>query len=382
MKLARTLFLSAPLALATACGGSSMEATGSGAFTAATPAFSEVALDLTPAAAVATLTPPPAAASPAPVADACNPHLFVRSEDVVRRVNRHLFKFLSHVERAITRQPKLTTGSSATWEHRFGDVDVKLTVTRKTDTTFTWTLEMKKASDTAFVAVASGELDRAGAQGPHQGKGAMRLDLDKLAAVTGEEVAGVITAAFEAFADHRLVSAHAAGVVWDTDAKSPIRRAPRDADYVYYRAPGKGGSLKISEEMAFACPANPAISAASVDLVNRWYLTSTGSLHGRSDAQMTGGQLDALKIAKIEALTCHESAVEKGEPAERAWLLKAEDASGATLFGMQSVAGLTACDPALNPPSGAVPSLADNKTDFDFSRIDFTDGKPYPFPGL
>jgi hypothetical protein len=381
MKLVRTLSLAVPLALLVACGGPSSGQSTASDLAAAVPSYATVAMDLTPTDATASTTAPPPPPMTPPVAE-CNPHLFVRSEETVGRVNRHLFKFLFHVENAIAHDLSMGTGTSAEFDHSRHGVDVKLTVTRTGATTFDWALDMKKTADTTFVEVASGAIDRAGASAPHQGKGSMSLDLGKLAAVTGDEVAGTIGARFETFASHRLVAVHAAGVVWDTDARSPIRRAPRDADYVFFREKGKGGSLKIAEDMAFGCPPNPDVASANAVMVNRWYVTSTGSVHGRTDAQMTGGQLDALKIAKIEALTCHASSTEMGVPGESDWLLKAEDAAGATLFGRESVKGLGACDPALNPPDGAVPSLADNKTDFDFSKIVFTDGVPYPFPGM
>ena len=57
---------------------------------------------------------------------------------------------------------------------------------------FTWKLELKPtgAPDTAFATVFSGDIDRTGATGPHQGTGAFTLDLDALHAVTSLDVAG------------------------------------------------------------------------------------------------------------------------------------------------------------------------------------------------
>jgi hypothetical protein len=381
MKSIRILALAAPLALVVACGGTgSSGATSGAALAAAAPSYATLAMDLTPADATGSTTQPPPVTPP--VADPCNPHLFVRSHEVVERVNRHLYKFLVHVEHAIAGNPTLTTGSSAEWDKSRGGTDAKLTVTRTTDTLYDWTLLLKKTQDSTFVEVASGAIDKAGASAKHEGKGNIQLDLTKLATVSREEVAGTISASFETFADHRLLAVQATGVVWDTDARHAFRRAPRDASYVYYRAPGKGGSLKITEETPLACHASPAVTSATVNLVNRWYVTPAGAVNGRSDAQLTGDQLTALGIAKLEGLTCHAGATEKALPDERAWLLKAEDAAGATVWGFQSVVGLDACDPLLNPPDGAVPSLKDATTDFSFTGIDFADGKPYPFPGL
>jgi hypothetical protein len=395
MKHLRHLVLAAPLALLAACGGSSpATATSEAAIRSAAPAYSTLSLDETGSDAVAPATPgAPTALTPDEMGMAaapCQPHLFLRSHEVVTRINRHLYKFLVHVERALANQPAPATGLSRVWEHVRGGVDVKLTIAQDANNPnlFTWTLEMKKVADTAFVTVFSGSIDRTNAQGPHQGKGNMTLDLDKLASVTGEDVAGVVTAQFETFADHRQIAVHADKVVWDTDhhrgmgwhaGMGPAVQAPKSADYVYLREPGKGGSLKISEEMAFACPSNPELSQANVKLVSRWYRTTSGSVHGRSDAEMTSGQLTAAKIDKVVGLTCHQSAVEQDTPAEYAWLIKAEDSGGNTLWSRTSSAGTTPCDPALG---ATVPAPDNNKTDYDFSGIVFTDNIPFPFPGM
>jgi hypothetical protein len=209
------------------------------------------------------------------------------------------------------------------------------------------------------------------------------LDLTALASVTGDDVAGVLSEHFETFAASRKLVVDAKGVVWDADASASIRRVPRDAHYVYEREPGKGGSLKIEEQMAFGCPANPSDLEADVKLVSRWYHTSSGAVHGRSDALMTGGQL--LAGQKVVGVTCHASAADGEDQAESYWLMKLEDAAGATVQGSaheSSAVGASACDPALNAPTGAVPTLADASSDFDVAPIDFSDATPYPFPGM
>ena len=72
--------------------------------------------------------------------------------------------------------------------------------------------------------------------------------------------------------------------------------APRSGSYLYYREPGQGGRLKIEDQMVFACPANPNLIPADAELVSRWYRASEASIHGRSDAVMTGGELTALSV--------------------------------------------------------------------------------------
>jgi hypothetical protein len=382
----RSLVVALSLVLLAACGGTGSSGAPGNATLAdlvgAAPSIQQVELGIAPMDfAPSTMMPP---APPAPtMADLCNPHLLSRGEEIANRVNRHLYKILVHVEEAIASDAApSTTGLTATFHKSRHGIDAELNVTRKTATDYGWTLLLKKKIDSTWTQVADGDVDRKDAAGPHQGKGHMNLDLGKVASVTGDEVAGTISADFANFADRRLASVHAAGIVWDTDSRNGFVRAPRSADYVSFRKTGVGGSLKVSEEAPFACPWNPGVTQGHLTLVNRWYLPSGGGLHGRSDAALTGGQLDALKIAVVQALTCHQSAVPTMMPAEGAWLIKAEDAAGKTMWGWERLSGATPCDPLLNPPSGAVPSLTDNKTDFSFAGIGFSDGNPYPFPGM
>lgn len=383
MKPTRLLTSALPLALAAlaGCGGVASES----AFQSAAPSYQALSMDLTSSdtAAPGAVALTVAGADTAATLPDCHPHLFLRTHDVVARVNRHLWHFLKHVEAVIHRNPDITTGDSQVWERVKNGIDVRLTITRNPDDVFVWTLEMKKVVDGASVTVFSGQIDRGGAQGPHQGIGDATLDLTALAGVTGQEVAGVLTVHFETFTGRRLVVVDAKGVVWDTDANAPFLRQPRDAHYVYDREPGKGGSVKIEENMVFACPDNPGQLPADVKLVSRWYRTASGGVHGRSDALMIAGQLPTGHT--VVGLTCHQSASDGDDQAESYWLMKEEDPTGATVAGSahsSSIDPPTVCDPLLNPPSGDVPALDNPATDFDMSGIAFGDANPYPFPGM
>ena len=394
MKRSLVAALAAALTFAAGCGGSS---TSSGsAFGNATPSYSALSMDLTAAdqtaPALALDTTGTSSASSALVADPaggallspteCHPHLFVRTEDVVQRVNRHLWRALRRVERVIAFAPTIDTGTERVWERVENGIDAKFTMTRTSDQVFTWKLEMEKTTDAAFVTVTTGTIDRSAAQGPHQGTGVLTIDLGALAGVTGEPVAGVLSATFESLPASRKLAVDAENVVWDSDANTDGARAPRSAHYVYAREPGKGGSLKVQEQMVFLCPANPGLAAADVKLVSRWVRTASGSVHGRSDALMTGGQLSATN--QVVGVTCHQSAAEEQEQAEGYWLMKLEDTTstpaGNTVAGGSvdsGTAGVTACDPVF----GAVPNLGDASQDFAFGAVDFTSADPYPFPG-
>ncbi len=433
MRMLRLLVLAAPLGILAACSGTG-SSTSAGApatpaeLAAATPSISGVGL----VDSTADVTPSYVAPAPGPLDllsqvddDACNPHLFLRSEEVVDRVNRHFYKFLVHIEDAIAKHPALTAGDSATWTATRDGVDASLTVSRLDTYNYDWTLYLAPvATPATSTKVAYGTFDTENATTAHQGTGTLNLDLSALASVTREEVAGTIAATFSNFPSYKLTSVQATDVIWDTDSRNPIRAAPRSSSYVAYRQTGIGGSLVFQEqeEVPTACPtdrysmmpamypvAAPATTTAQVELVNRWYLvapststtpafvvspsTSTGpaavAIHGRSDAQistLSGEGVTPSGIAKLVALTCHQSDFSWMTPVEGEWLLKAEDASGKTLWGREFLAG-NGCDPQLNPllsPSNTttpvVPTLDSNATDFNFAGVSFT--TPYiVYPG-
>ncbi len=414
MKPARTLILAAPLALAAGCGGG-----GSDAFVDAAPSYSALSMDMTgsdtSAPSAVALTASPLTAEPSTAAaltpDLCHPHLFIRTHEVAARVNLHIFKFLRFVEAALLRHPRISTDGQRVWEWvRPDGVTVRFTITRAGDV-FTWLLELEPSGGTTFVTVFSGEIDRTGATGPHQGKGTFRLDLTALhSVIPTEPVTGVIQASFLATPAQRELVFDAASVAWEIDplllpagttsAVVTALQTPRSAHYVYFREPGKGGSLKIKDQMVFLCPANPSFKLADAVLVDRWYRTGDGSRHGRADAQMTGGQLpDQLApISKVEGVTCHQSPSDTSTvdtTVETYWLMKAEDDTGATLLGFEAAIGAAACDPLLNQDGQPtdhviVPLLSGPSQDFDFSVVPFAtnvdlgdpDNQPYPFPGM
>ncbi len=406
MKLIRNAVLAAPLALLAACGGPTWGTNANSNFSNAAPAYSALAIDQTSgdtSSASLALTDSSAGSSSQALLAAgapgseCHPHLFVRTREVVERVNRHLYKFLRHVEAVIAHDPKLTTGTTQVWEVVGHGIDRKFTITKDSDTFYEWKLELEDttAQNPQFVTVFTGKIDRTGATGPHQGSGSLTLDLTALhGVVPTEKVQGQISATFDSTAASRKVEVTAADVTWDVvdptaDAATiTALEQPRSGHYVYFREPGTGGSLKIQDQMVFLCPANPTpYKLADVDLVSRWYKLTDGSgaVHGRSDAIMTGGQLTA-PVANVQGVTCHSSSDENAIQADSYWMMKAEDANGATIDGKafssdMFAAGATssACDLAA---FGAVPDLNDKNSDYDFAAINFGDSSVVSFPNM
>jgi hypothetical protein len=373
MRPIRFSMLAVPLALA-ACGGSSRE----DAFRDAAPSSAALSIDVDAGAATTTAgvtaSAPPETSSLLPLPDACHPLLFARTEAVARRLNRHFAHALRRIEHVIARHPALATDGEFVWTEERDGLDVRFTMTRVGDV-FTWKLELRPIGTADFVTVFSGDIDRAGATGPHQGKGAMKLDLDALHSVTGLDVAGALDATFDLTATKRLIQITAAGVKWDPDTDGDLARiSPRDATYTYLREPGVGGSFVLQDSMIFLCPANPALAPADALLVSRWFRTPTGEIHGRSDAEATGGQIAAGHAWM--GVTCHSRPADPmTTPSEFFWMVKEEDSAGATVQSWQVANDTGACDPAF----GAVPSAANDLTDFDFAHVDPT--VPFPFPG-
>lgn len=371
-----SILAAAGLALA-ACGGSARE----DQFRDATPSSAALTIDvdagtaaLATASEATTSAADPSAVMPLP--GGCHPFLFARTEAVARRLNRHFRRALDRIEHVVQHQPALANDGQFVWTETREGVDVRFTMTRAGDV-FTWKLELKPAGapDSAFATVFSGDIDRTGATAPHDGKGAFTLDLDALASVTKLDVAGKLGATFDLSRTKRLIDIQAAGVKWDPDKDGDLARiAPLDASYTFLREPGVGGSLVLRDAMVFACPANPALAPADATLVSRWFRTQSGEIHGRSDAKATGGQIPAGDAWM--GVTCHARAADDQmmAPSEFFWLIKLEDAKGATVQSWQVQGGTGACDPAFGP----VPSAADASTDFDFSNI----ATPFPFPGM
>jgi hypothetical protein len=390
MSSPRKVLWSLALIAAAGCGGAGGSQGGSSSLADATPssALLNVSLDGSSATAMPVATGAAALDATAtasefpPVVigdDGCHPHLFLRTEAVARRINRHLYKLLGRIDRLVLHHPVVDSSGQMVWEVvRASGLDERFTITKVADLTYAWRLELRQGTAGDFTTVFSGQVDRTSATGKHQGKGEATLDLTALHAVIPAEPAqGVIGLAFDVSAASRQVELTASDVVWDRDGdpSSLPDVAPRNAHYVFLREPGKGGSLKAADQMVFLCPANPELDRADVDLVHRWTVLGDGSRHGRSDAQMLGGQLTATE--RVAGVTCHTTSAADAVT-EGFWQMKLEDGGVVVAAGSHQSGTSDPCDPVF----GAVPDLYTTTGDLDFSAIDFGDSTPYPFPGM
>jgi hypothetical protein len=375
MRTFRGVALFLPLLLA-GCGGSATEQ----AFRDAAPSTASLAIDVDGGSAGADRATSHMGPGDLP-GEVCHPHLFVRTQLLAARLNQHVLMALSWVESVLRRAPVLATDETFVWQETRAGVEVRFTMTHPSEAVYTWNLELRPVGAEAWTSVFRGQIDRAGATGPHQGIGEMTIDLAALKAVFPVlPVDGLVEAGFDLGADHRKLVVEAGGVRW-APLGMPMRGtpdlpeiAPPDARYVYYREPARGGSLKIADRMVFLCPDNPDLLPSEVRLVSRWYRLEDGSVHGRSDARSTEGALPPEQ--RIVGVTCHARPAD-GTSDEGFWLMKLEEGD-AVLWSRLYASADQACDPAFGP----VPAADTTENDFDFGAVNFTDDVPYPFPGM
>jgi hypothetical protein len=360
--------------LAAACGGASQQ----DAFTQSTPAFDSVALEISTSDASSSRFEDDSTvgdddaddATDAGVADPCHPHLFIRTHEVVTSFNRGLGRILGPIHRLIPFGPLRRDGSTHVWERIVNGFDFKYTVTNTGDHSFTATLQVKKQGDpdTSFVTVYSAQTQRDPAN--HDGSGTATLDLDRLASVTGDAVSGQLTLTFNTTSAEKTV------VFRMTNFKPRSTATARNGHFVFDKQTGKGGSLKFIDDMTLRCTgATPvATGTTPVMTVARWIVASDGTIHFRGDAGATGGQIPDND--KWEGVTCAQGS----DPRETYWLMKLEDASGNTISAhsaQNTEATAAACDSVFKDP---VPLIDSSANDFNFSRINFADDTPLPFP--
>ncbi len=354
-------------------------------FLAAAPTFEQLAIAQndsdTSAAAVAE-----DGAFPSALASRdCHPHLFVRTDEIIRRVNRHFNKLLHHVDELIEDNP-LTDGQSKTWENTRAGLDRKFTMTRNdnTDGSVTFTFELDIAAVPAsgatasFVKVMSGSITHIGPAASDadggasdagttsslvENKGTVTFDFDALASVkTNERARGQITDAFDNVRDPVNGIKRSADITLTNFVpEEGDPHGPRTGSYSWLREPGVGGKFQFQDTVVLFCLPNPNGEQSELNTVARWYKAADGSAHGRSDSKASGGQL-ATGQAWM-GVTCAKGRTDS-MPAEGFWMMKLEDSTGATLTARLAQNGEEPCDPVF----GAVPSATDNKTDYDFTQ--------------
>jgi len=312
----------------------------------------------------------------------CHPHLFVRTHEIIGRVNRHFFKHLHHVEELIANHP-LADGETKTWEDTRGGLARRFTMTRTANldgsSTYDFELDVADApagDGAAFVKVLWGTVTHigpaaadadagvadAGTDALVENKGVVNFDFTALASVSKRERArGLITDTFDNVRDPvNGVKRSASIVLKDFLPEEGDRHGPRSGSYTWLREPGVGGKFQFQDTVTLFCLRNPAAVQSDVSTVARWYKAADGGVRGRSDSKASGGQLTSGQAWM--GVTCAKGQT-TAAPAEGFWMMKLEDSTGATLAAQSAQIGTEPCDPVF----GAVPSTTNNLTDYDFS---------------
>jgi hypothetical protein len=316
----------------------------------------------------------------------CHPHLFVRTHEIIGRLNRHFRKHLHHVEELIEDNP-LGDGETKTWENVRAGLDRKFTMTRTAnlDGSVTFDFELDIASVPAsgslsFVKVMWGSITHSGpavevsdaGSERVENKGTVTFDFDALASVKASERArGQITDTFDNVRDPANgVKRMAKVVLTNFLPEEGDPHGPRTGSYSWEREPSVGGKFRFQDTVTLFCLPNPAGVQSDVTTISRWFKAADGQVHGRSDSKAAGGQVPTGDTWM--GVTCAKGRT-TAMPAEGFWMMKLEDSTGATVSSQSSQVGTEPCDDAF----GAVPSATDNKTDYDFP----TDFSAITFPG-
>ncbi|MGZ6081613.1 MAG: hypothetical protein ACXWK4_12420 [Myxococcaceae bacterium] len=384
MKIARIgsmLFTAAGLVACSNSPGATQE------FRAVAPTLEKLAIsqnDGDPAEAVASASST-SAETAVPVHD-CHPHLFVRTHEIIGRVNRHFFKHLHHVEELIEDHP-LANGETRTWENVRGGIDRKFTVTRTANldgsVTFDFELDVAPAPASAtatFVKVMWGSVTHfgplptdgdggtdqdGGSEQRVEDKGTVTFDFTALASVTPHERAsGRITDTFDNVRDPvNGVKRSASITLTNFVPEEGDQHGARNGTYLWEREPGVGGKFQFQDTVVLFCLPNPEAAQSDLTTVSRWYKADDGQVRGRSDSKATAGQLPSGDTWM--GVTCAKGQTTSA-PAEGFWMMKLEDSTGKTVPGAYRAAqvGTEPCDPALGK---TIPNAADSSTDYDFT---------------
>jgi len=342
-------------------------------FERATPTFEAVAMDMNDSDAVASTQarPKESTTTDALSSDTCHPHLFQRTRDVVRVTNGGIGMLLGPLHDTMRLGlPRHRDGKSHSWERVRDGYDWKYSMEKTGDHSFTATLQVKKVGDADFVTVYTAQVERNPAD--HDGSGSATLDLTALHSVISSAATGKLSMTFALTPDSKKV-------IFNMVDYTVGSAEPRNGKTVFFKEHGKGGSIKFTQNMPLVCtgPGGSATGTTPVEMVARFVDTSSG-IHYRADALATGGQIAAGD--KWEGVTCAQGG-RRDEGSETYWMMKLEDAAGATVSGTARESGSTtasACDAVF----GAVPKVDAKDSDFDFASINFTSDDPAPFPGM
>ena len=238
LRTLRVVLAVAP-ALVAACGGSATDD-----LARATPSFDSMSMDISDLDAQAPATSTAltiADAADLTAADACHPHLFLRTHEIVDATNEAIWHILRPIGLAGRIAPRRHDRRTGVWERVVDGFAFRYTVDKTGDQSFSAELDVKRAADpdTAFVVVYSATLERD--PSIHDGSGNATLDLDALNSVTGDGATGKLVVSFDAEPTSKKVIATMTNLLQGArqgrkpevrrHARARLRRARRKLDW-------------------------------------------------------------------------------------------------------------------------------------------------------
>ena len=397
MRRLRVACLSGVISLIFGCSGGDSGVTPPAEFLSAMPSTSTFVLDDTPGQV--------APGQNSPIIDeqtqelsnpACHPHLFLRTYDAIAAINHYIIgKFFRRLDAVIDSHATSATSSTVTWIKQVdgGAAVLRITLTKSSPGAYALEVDAKappNASDSSYVTILTASITNGDPTGsPHTGSGTLHVDLTKLGSViTTERARGTIDLTFNVKGNNKMIRVTLTGLTGDdTNPNQP----PTNANFVFARTAGVGGSFKYVQQTVFPCPQNPSSLQANLKAVHRWKITAGvdgghGVFNGRTDGQATGGQITAGQT--WVGVTCTDQTASTPAAAERFWQIGVFSGAGdpATNGGTlvegeydANAPGPSSCDSSL----GTLPSGPPNyRSNYTFTTLNFNDASVIPFPGM
>jgi hypothetical protein len=307
---------------------------------------------LVPAGAIAATTP-------------CNPQIVAVAKETGRELQHRVSGVLDHLRHLIADNSQLGPGGCKTYEAVDNGIVRKVTLCLASDgVTYSYELDESVAGGSLVKVTTATVKTTTDATNITETIGTVSIDYDALASVIPAESArGQISAAVDYVKDPSKPFPGEKNMQTITftnflpEESNP--HGPQTGTYTHLGEPGIGSLSTLVDALIMLCPANPTEQVANIAAVDRDFITYAGAkrvVHARSDGKMTGGQLPAGDaFMKVACATTEVGTYE---------MSKLEDASGNTISGSVDENGTgLACDPSF----GAVPSLINNATDYNFS---------------
>jgi hypothetical protein len=298
----------------------------------------------------------------------CHPELFARTVEYAEALNYHLHLFLERIDDLLQTKP-MVMGSTSTWTYGDAAFGLQLVLDETSPGVFGVTLGMASTGSPDFTPVVTGIVDRSN---PGDITKQLTFDLDARHRVfpylMGDQSSGQLAVSIERWknadgTDRKRV------VTYDLAAFVPVfgdPHGPRTGSVDLLDEPGVGGAMLYEASTVFLCPSNPQALASDATTYARWVVQGA-TVSGRADAIATGGQV--LPGDRWVGLSCRTNSLLDLSAAalvtdDAYWLVKEEDASGATLVGLDlAVEDVVTSDAPCSPAFGAVTDQNDDRND-------------------